>query len=62
MEHRPKPEPFDWGKLPGPGPQTESSKERGLESDADESELGQAEGVDPDETGDVADEGRGHRA
>ena len=61
MKHLPKSEVFDFGKLPGPGPQTESSKERGFASDVDESELGQAEGMDPDEVGDVADEGRGHR-
>jgi len=61
MEHVPPPSPLDWGKLPGPGPQTESSKERGYVSDVDEAELGRADSIDPDETGDIADEGRGHR-
>ena len=62
MEHRPSPSTFDWGRTKGPGPQTESTKERGLTSDAKEDELGRSESVDPDDTGDIADEGRGHRA
>ncbi len=61
MKHLPKPDTFDWGKLPGPGPQTESSRERGFVSDADESELGRTDSVQPDEGSDIADEGRGHR-
>ena len=43
---------FGWGKLDEPGPQTESSI-------ADE--WGRSESLDPDNVGDIADEGAGHR-
>jgi hypothetical protein len=61
MKHLPKSEIFDFGKLPEPGPQTESSKERGFVSDTDEAELGQTESVESDAGSDIADEGPGHR-
>lgn len=62
MEHRPAPTGLDWGKMPGPGPQTESSKERGFPTDPEEEkERGQSEALDPDPAGDIADEGPGHR-
>ena len=42
-------------------PQTESTSERGYDSDADESERGKSEVLDEDEPGDIADEGSAHR-
>ena len=42
-------------------PQTESTRERGLDADVDEDQLGEAEAWEDDEIGDIADEGRGHR-
>jgi hypothetical protein len=59
--HPPKPSTFDWGGLNGPGPQTESARERGFESEADERELGRSDSLDEDRAGDIADEGPGHR-
>ena len=52
---------FGWGDRDEPGPQTEDSRERGFISDVDEDALGHSEGFDPDEVGDIADEGPGHR-
>ena len=51
---------FGWHEADAPGPQTEDSRERGflLESPDD---LGQADGFDPDEVRDIADEGPGRR-
>ena len=51
-----------WGELDEPGPQTESSIERGfrLRGPVDE-EWGRSESIDPDNVGDIADEGPGHR-
>jgi hypothetical protein len=51
-----------WGDTGEPGPQTESSIERGyrLHGPVDE-ELGRSESLDPDNVGDIADEGTGHR-
>jgi hypothetical protein len=45
-----------------PGPQTESSIERGfrLRGPVDD-ELGRSESFDPENVGDIADEGTGHR-
>jgi len=57
----PWPTEFGWGDRDEPGPQTESSRERGFPSDADESQLGHSESVDPDDMGDIADEGPGRR-
>ena len=53
---------FDWGRLEEPGPQTESSIERGfrLPGPVDD-EWGRSESLDPDNVGDIADEGPGHR-
>ena len=52
---------FGWG-LDEPGPQTESSIERGfrLRGPVDD-EWGRSESLDPDNVGDIADEGTGHR-
>jgi hypothetical protein len=44
---------FGW-KFDPPGPQTESSIER-------DDEWGRSESLDPDNVGDIADEGAGHR-
>ena len=53
---------FGWGEPDEPGPQTESSIERGyrVRGPVDD-QLGRSEGIDPDNVGDIADEGRGHR-
>ena len=51
----------DMGQTPS---QTEDAKERGFKRDRDEAEdrrRGKSESVDPDESGDIADEGTGHR-
>lgn len=53
---------FGWGELDVPGPQTESSIERGFRSrGAVDDEWGRSESFDPDNVGDIADEGMGHR-
>ena len=53
---------FGWGEKDEPGPQTADSRERGFVTDVDESQLGHSrEGVDPDDVGDIADEGPGRR-
>jgi hypothetical protein len=52
---------FGWGEKDEPGPQTEDSRERGFIGDVDEDDMGQSSGLDPDEVGDIADEGPGHR-
>ena len=53
---------FGWGEEDAPGPQTESSIERGFRvAGPVDDELGRSESLDPDNVGDVADEGRGHR-
>ena len=41
--------------------QTEDAFERGFTSQPTDERLGQSDGVDPDNTGDIADEGTGHR-
>lgn len=53
---------FGWGDLDEPGPQTESSIERGfrLREPVDD-QWGRSDGLDPDRVGDIADEGPGHR-
>ena len=38
-----------------------SGRERGFITDVDESQLGHSESVDPDDVGDIADEGPGRR-
>ena len=52
---------FGW-TFDEPGPQTESSIERGfrLRGPIDD-EWGRSDSVDPDRVGDIADEGPGHR-
>jgi hypothetical protein len=53
---------FGWGGLDEPGPQTEDSIERGFRGpEAVDDELGLSESIDPDDVGDIADEGTGHR-
>jgi hypothetical protein len=53
---------FGWKGLDDPGPQTERSVERGfrLRGPADD-DWGRSESLDPDNVGDIADEGAGHR-
>jgi hypothetical protein len=52
---------FGWGEKDEPGPQTADSHERGFPCDCDDSQLGHSESVDPDDVGDIADEGPGRR-
>ena len=53
---------FGWGEPDEPGPQTESSIERGFRFPGPiDDELGRSESLDPDNVGDIADEGPGHR-
>ena len=53
---------FRWGRLDEPGPQTESSTERGFRVRGPvDNEWGRSESLDPDNVGDIADEGMGHR-
>ena len=52
---------FGWGQKDEAGPQTEDSRERGFICDCDDDELGQSESLDPDNVGDIADEGPGRR-
>ena len=55
-------EEFDWGPLDEPGPRTESSLERGFRVGRPvDDEWGRSESIDPDNVGDIADEGMGHR-
>jgi len=53
---------FGWEPLDEPGPRTETSLERGfrLRRPVDD-EWGRSESIDPDDVGDIADEGLGHR-
>jgi hypothetical protein len=53
---------FGWGERDEPGPQTESSIERGYRRrEPVDDQMGRSESIDPDDVGDIADEGRGHR-
>jgi hypothetical protein len=53
---------FGWGELDEAGPQTEDSIERGFRlAGAVDDEFGRSECIDPDNVGDIADEGPGHR-
>jgi hypothetical protein len=53
---------FDRGPLDEPGPRTESSLERGFRVRGPvDDEWGRSESIDPDNVGDIADEGMGHR-
>lgn len=42
-------------------PQTEDAKERGFVKERRNERLGEADSIDPEGTGDIADEGPGHR-
>ncbi len=51
-----------WGGRDEPGPQTESAIERGFRPRGPvDDEWGRSESLDPDDVGDIADEGAGHR-
>jgi len=53
---------FGLGARDDPGPQTESSIERGFRLPGPvDNEWGRSESLDPDNVGDIADEGAGHR-
>lgn len=53
---------FVWGPLDEPGPQTESSTERGFcPAGPMDQDMGRSESFDPDNVGEIADEGAGHR-
>lgn len=53
---------IDWERFDQPWPQTESSIERGFRKRGPiDDELGRSESIDPDNVGDIADEGMGHR-
>lgn len=53
---------FGWGDIDEPGPQTEDSIERGFRMrEPVDDEQGRSESLDPDNVGDIADEGPGHR-
>ena len=53
---------FGWAGPDEPGPQTESSIERGFRfAGPMDDEWGRSESVDPDNVGEIADEGAGHR-
>jgi hypothetical protein len=59
--------PVGWHDAPWehpelPGPQTENAIERGFRvAGPVDDEWGRSESVDPDNVGDIADEGTGHR-
>ena len=60
--------PYDRNDVKDTPTSTEDSRERGLvdaSTDAADpatyAELGESEALDPDQAGDIADEGRGHR-
>jgi hypothetical protein len=53
---------FGWGEINEPGPQTEDSIERGFRvREPVDNQLGHSDSLDPDDVGDIADEGPGHR-
>jgi hypothetical protein len=51
---------FGWGEPDEPGPQTADSRERGFVRENDDHQ-GRSESLDPDDVGDIADEGPGRR-
>jgi len=51
---------FGWNEDHVPGPQTEDSRERGFIG-ANIDNLGCSDGLDPEQVGDIADEGPGRR-
>jgi hypothetical protein len=61
MKHAQKPNPFTPDELDRHYPQTEDSRERGFVVDDDEDAFGRSEALDPDDVGDIADEGTGRR-
>jgi hypothetical protein len=53
---------FGWGDGSESGPQTEDAIERGFRVPGRvDNEFGCSESIDPDNVGDIADEGSGHR-
>ena len=53
---------FGWGGLDEPGKQTENSIERRFRRHVPvDDACGRSESLDPDNVGDIADEGAGHR-
>ena len=53
---------LDWASREEPGPQTESSVERGFRGRGPvDDQWGRSESLDPENVGDIADEGTGHR-
>ena len=53
---------LSWGEPDEAGPQTEDSIERGFRGpETVDDEFGRSESIDPDNVGDIADEGAGHR-
>lgn len=53
---------FGWGEPDEPGPQTETSIERGFRPvEPVDDQLGHSDSLDPEDVGDIADEGPGHR-
>jgi len=42
-------------------PQTEDAEERGFTAEETADDLGKSDGLDPEDIGDIADEGTGHR-
>jgi hypothetical protein len=53
---------FDWRSLDDPEPRSESVLERGFRVRGPvDNEWGRSESIDPDDVGDIADEGMGHR-
>ena len=53
--------PLDNDDMEQTPPQTESARERGFDGDFDTTSYGRSDELDGDDTGDVADEGPGHR-
>ena len=51
-------DPNDMGQTPS---QTEDAQERGFVKKRDDTNLGKSDELDPDDVGDIADEGPGHR-
>ena len=52
---------FGWGEAHAPGPQTEDSFERGFRHAGDANDQGRSDELDPQNVGDIADEGPGRR-
>jgi hypothetical protein len=52
---------FGWHEAHAPGPQTEDSLERGFPHATDLDHQGRSDELDPEDVGDMADEGPGRR-